>query len=352
METRQLTTVGGLLQESLASPMHGFDVLGSDSIDSLPTPDALRYGLFSLVTEEANPTLTFYTGSQSGTIYWPDGTTTVGLSGKNDKALTGISAGDSLTVQMDRPLKFGFRQISSTGDFNSFEVYWDGLTDTNNIELKDYGITRPMLQSMTNTLTNLDLRGNNITGDFPDGITVTNNIYIQDNSFTGSLPTFSNSMLRYQINGNEFRGDIPDISSSITIQSFLCYNQNDGVLKRRPNVRVMLTGTIPDLSGCTNLSFYHVGAGPSWVNGFKNDLDVASDFDVSVNLAKFFASNCQLSTADVDKILAAFAAKAGTFTNPTTIDLSGTNGFPTATGLADKQTLEANGWTVKLPAQD
>jgi hypothetical protein len=330
--------------------MHGFDVLGSDSIDSLPTPDALRYGLFSFVAQEDDPTVEFRTGGQSNLIYWPDGVSS-GVGALNSRALTGITAGDELTVQMQEPLKFGFKGIAATGGLGDVEVYWDGLTACNNIELKDYGLTRPILSSMTNTLTNFDLRGNKVTGDFPDGITVTNNLYIQDNKFTGSLPTFSNSMIRYQVNGNEFRGDIPDISGSTNLQSFLCYNQNDGVLKRRPNVRVMLTGTIPDLSGCTSLTFYHVGAGPSWVNGFKNDLDVASDFDVGVDLEKFFASNCQLSTADVDKVLSAFAAKAGTFTNPNTIDLSGTNGFPTATGLADKQTLEANGWTVKLPAQ-
>jgi hypothetical protein len=41
MVTEQLTVVGGLLQESLASPMHGFDALGSDSI-----PIALRLVFF------------------------------------------------------------------------------------------------------------------------------------------------------------------------------------------------------------------------------------------------------------------------------------------------------------------
>jgi hypothetical protein len=350
METRQLTTVGGLLQESLASPMHGFDVLGSDSIDSLPTPDPLRYGFFSFIAQVDNPTVSFNTGTQSNTIYWPDGTTT-GVSASNSKTLTGITAGDALTVQLAEPLKFGLSNITATGGLGNCEVFWEGITSTTNVDLSNLGLTRPILNSMTNTMTNFDLRGNNVGGDFPDGITVTNNLYIQDNRFTGSLPTFSNGMIRYQVNGNEFRGDIPDISNSTSIRSFLCYDQNDGVLKRRPNIRTMLTGTIPDLSGCTNLTFYHVGAGPSWVNGFKNDFSVASDFDVAVKLEKFFASNCQLSTADVDKILAAFAAKAGTFTNPTTIDLSGTNGFPTATGLADKQTLEANGWAVKLPAQ-
>jgi len=349
MVTEQLTVVGGLLQESLASPMHGFDALGSDSIDSLPTPDSLRYGLFSFVAQADNPTVSFQTGVQTNTIYWPDGQFT-GTGASNSRTLIGITTGDALTVQLEKPLKFGFKNIQSTGGLGDFEVFWEALVDSTNIELRDYGITRPILNSMTNTLSNLDLRGNNVSGDFPDGVTVTNNLYIQDNSFTGALPAFSNSMLRYQVNGNGFRGDIPDISASTTISSFLCYNQDDGVPETRPNVRVMLTGTIPDLSGCTALTFYHVGAGPAWQRGKKNQLSVASDFDVGVNLEKFFASNCQISTAGIDKILNKFAAKAGTFTNPTTIDLSGTNGYPTSTGLADRDTLVADGWTVELPA--
>ena len=111
----------------------------------------------------------------------------------------------------------------------------------------------------------------------------------------------------------------------------------------------MLTGTIPDLSSCTSLEFYHVGAGEPWNRGFKNDLSLASDFDVTNFLSRFYASNCQLSTAEVDKILNVFA-NAGTL-RPNIIDLSGTNGYPTATGLADKDTLVAAGWTVNLPAQ-
>ena len=67
-------------------------------------------------------------------------------------------------------------------------------------------------------------------------------------------------------------------------------------------------------------------------------------------LSRFYASNCQLSTAEIDKILNVFA-NAGT-TSPDIIDLSGSNGYPTAVGLADRDTLVAAGWTVRLPAID
>jgi hypothetical protein len=96
-----------------------------------------------------------------------------------------------------------------------------------------------------------------------------------------------------------------------------------------------------------HLTFYHVGAGEPWNRGFKNDLSLASDFDVTNILTRFYASNCQLSTAEVDKILNAFA-NAGT-TSPNIIDLSGTNGAPTSSGLADAASLVADGWDVNLP---
>jgi hypothetical protein len=92
-------------------------------------------------------------------------------------------------------------------------------------------------------------------------------------------------MDRYQVNDNKFRGEIPDISSSTSIKSFLVYNQSDNTLDNNRRAREMLTGTIPDLSGCTSLEFFHVGAGASWVRGFKNRLTVATDFDVPITLS-------------------------------------------------------------------
>jgi hypothetical protein len=232
---------------------------------------------------------------------------------------------------------------------NEFEVYWEGLTDASSIDIKDLGATRPILSSMDNTFSKLDLRGNSVSGDFPNDVTISDNLYIQGNKFSGGLPTFSNSMVRYQSNDNKFRGDIPDISASTSIRSFLVYNQRDDSLPRLPSSREMITGTIPDLSGCTSLEFFHVGAGSSWVDGFKNRFTIATDFDVPVTLSKFFASNCNISTEGVDKILLKFS-QAST-TSPNIIDLSGTNGYPTSAGLGYRDTLVSAGWTVNLPAQ-
>jgi hypothetical protein len=348
MESNELTEIGGLLKEAFTSSLNGFDDLGADYTDK-PSQTAVRRGLFSFQAQADNPTVSFSTGNQTNTFYFTGGFTSGVTGGSVSATLTGITEGTYITVQCAVPVKFGFSNISSTGGLgDKFEVYWDGLTDASSIDIKNLGATRPILSSMDNSFTKLDLRGNSISGDFPDGVTVSDNLYIQGNKFSGGLPTFSNSMDRYQVNDNKFRGEIPDISSSTSIKSFLVYNQSDNTLDNNRRAREMLTGTIPDLSGCTSLEFFHVGAGASWVRGFKNRLTVATDFDVPITLSKFFASNCNIPTEGVDKILLKFSQAATT--SPNIIDLSGTNGYPTVAGLGYRDTLVAAGWTVNLPA--
>jgi hypothetical protein len=349
METRELTQVGGLLKESLVSSLQGFDAIGSDSYDTLPAQDPVTYGLFSFVAQADNPTVSFNTGNQTNEWYFTGGFSAIVTGGAVTATLTGITAGTPITVSSQKAMINGFSNPTATGGLgDDFEVYWDGLVNTNRIIIKDLGATRPILSSMDNQFQIIDFRGNSIGGDFPNDVEVVANMYIQDNDFTGALPQFSNLMTRYQVNGNRFKGEIPDISASTSIRSFLAYNQSDDSLDNTTSAREMLTGTIPDLSGCTSLEFFHLGAGPAWARGFKNRLTVATDFDVPVTLSKFFASNCNLSTADVNKIL--FKFSSASTTSPNIIDLSGTNGYPTEEGLEYRDTLVAAGWTVNLPA--
>jgi len=349
MESNQLTEIGGLLKEAFTSSLNGFDDLGADYIDT-PTQTAVRRGLFSFQAQADSPTVSFSAGNQTNTFYFTGGFTSVTVGSSVSATLTGITEGTYITVQCDVPVKFGFSNISATGGLgDKFEVYWDGLTDASSIHIKDLGATRPILSSMDNTFSSLDLRGNSVSGDFPNDVTVSGNLYIQGNEFSGGLPAFSNSMVRYQANDNKFRGDMPDIGSSTSIRSFLVYNQRDDSLPRYQSSREMITGTIQDLSGCTSLEFFHVGAGASWVDGFKNRLTVASDFDVPVSLSKFFASNCNISQDGVDKILLKFSETATT--SPNIIDLSGTNGYPSDAGQSYANALISRGWTVELPAQ-
>ena len=351
MEAQQLTSVGGLMQDSLTSTVNGFEDLGAGVVDvnDLPTPDPLRFPLLTF-TAPASGTqhVGWATGDGSVTAYYGDGTS----NGNLGHTYTGLTPGEQMTISLSGQYRFGFTAGSSLKSLENLTFWWDGVADVNNLNLKNMGITRRMPASMGNgSMGTLNLEGNSIEGDFPRGIFCGYNTFIKNNRFTGNLPRISPTLIKkYQVQGNAFTGDIHDVSSCTQLESYLAYGQDDGkTYDRFNNPKIMLTGEIPNLSGCTALTFYHVGAGEPWNRGFKNDLSLASDFDVTNKLSRFYASNCRLSTAETDKILNVFA-NAGT-TSPNIIDISGTNGYPTSAGLADKDTLVAAGWTVNLPAQ-
>lgn len=360
METQQLTSVGGLLQDGLTSSVAGFEDVGSQVIDTndLPTPDALRYRLFSFTTSGAASESFSFTKGGSTTVYFGDGTSSNSsptISKTYDTS--SVPSGTIFSVVTDEPFNFGMDTgtgSNSIKNLNGLEFYWDTVTRTSNsLKLQDLGIDRPMPnwtdRSGNSSYGTFNLKGNSIPGRFPSNISATN-LFIQNNRFTGNLPSLAPIQKKYQIQGNAFEGDIHDLSSNTYIEAYLAYGQDDGNSHlRATNPKIMLTGEIPNLSGATSLTFYHVGAGSAWQRGFKNNLSLASDFDVTNILTRFYASNCQLSTAEIDKILNAFA-NAGT-TSPNIIDLSGSNGYPTSTGLADRDTLVSAGWTVNLPAQ-
>lgn len=346
METEQLTSVGGLLQDAMMSPLHGFNALGSDSADyPLPTPDPFRIPLLTFTAPASGNDTVSWNAGGNVVVHWGDGTSNTDLG----HTYTGLTPGEQVTISLESTYNFGFTANADLKSLENLTFWWDGVANTQNtLNLKNMGITRRMSPTMSNTYGTLNLEGNSIEGQFPPGITVNSNCFIKDNKLTGNLPAIGSNIKKYQVQGNAFVGDIHDISNYAQIEAYLAYGQDDGNTYSRVNPKIMLTGTIPDLSTCSSLEFYHVGAGEPWNRGFKNNLSLASDFDVTSDLSRFYASNCQLSTAEVDKILNAFA-NAGT-TSPNIIDLSGTNGYPTSVGLADKDTLVAAGWTVNLPA--
>jgi len=146
------------------------------------------------------------------------------------------------------------------------------------------------------------------------------------NKLTGSIPDLSaNTALTYfYCNDNQLTGSIPDLSANTALDYFDCnYNQ--------------LTGSIPDLSANTALTNFYC---------YTNKLTgVAAGFTVPATLSNFQAQDNQLPQAAIDVILAAFVAAGRTGTN--TLDIGGAgNSSPSATGLADKSTLQSRGWTV------
>jgi hypothetical protein len=360
METQQLTSVGGLMQHALTSPVNGFEDLGAGVVDvsDLPTPDPFRYRLFSFITSGAASESFSLTKGGSTTVYFGDGT-----SSSNSPTISktydtsSVPSGTVFSVTTDELFRFGFdtgNSSSSIQNLNGLEFYWDSLTSlSSNLKLENLGITQPMPKwnNGSNVLmSTVNLKGNSIPGKFPSNISAVN-LFIQENNFTGELPSVASGTKKYQVQGNAFEGSIHDLSSNTTIEAYLAYGQDDGnTYDRVNNPKIMLTGEIPNLSGATSLNFYHVGAGEPWNRGFKNDLSLASDFDVTNKLSRFYASNCQLSTAEIDKLLNAFANTSTI--SPNIIDISGSNGYPTPAGLADKDTLVASGWTINLPTLD
>ncbi len=314
-----------------------------------------RYRFLSFKAPATSFSLRFDSTNQATRVYWGDGTNVRISNSSPSHSYTNRTIGEQIMVELDQPLQNGINNVRLVDTSNQnidlagtdLQVFWESLTNPtlDYIQLKDLDICRSIDSTISNTLTTIDLRGNNISGDFPDNLSALTNMFIQDNNFEGKLPTVHIGIDRYQVNGNRFRGPLPNIGGTTALTSFLAYNQSDDRLPT--NDRVMLTGEICNLD-TTIVNFYHVGAGASWAQGFRNALTVASDFDVPTRMSKFYASNCTLSSDDVDQILTTFAAKAGTFLNPNIIDLSGNNGSPSSTGLAAKTTLESNGWTVNV----
>ena len=359
MESSQISLLSGPDLQTFGARSGAYGEVGAGLIDTdnLPTPDPFRLRLFSFVTSGADSESFSFTKGGPELVYFGDGTSGSGsASGVVSKTYdtSSVPAGSVFSVTTGGSFNFGVDTgdgASSIKNLNGLEFYWDAITfSSSNLKLQNLGINQPMPKwnnGVARHYQTFNLKGNSIPGAFPSNITSVN-VFIQGNKFTGELPAVDPRTKKYQVQGNAFEGSIHDISSNTNIEAYLAYGQDNGQTYSRIYPKIMLTGEIPNLSGATALTFYHVGAGEPWNRGFKNDLSLASDFDVTNKLSRFYASNCQLSTVEVDKILNAFA-NAGT-TSPNIIDISGSNGYPTSAGLADKDTLVAEGWTVNLPA--
>jgi hypothetical protein len=350
--------LGGFEDKAFGGTGSAFEDIGATSVDvgDLPTPDSFRRPLVAVtIPGNTSYTLTFNAGGNQPTVYWGDGSSTSTSSGVFTKTYNNTTPDDivygvyTAGGTVNGRWSFGF-DLSNFAPDVSYEFFWDALIKTSStLKLKDVIFDKPIpggTLGRSGTGTTINLENCQIPGPIDILHTGYSNLFIKNNKFTGPLPKLSSR--KYQVQNNRFSGELPDTTGKSLLESFLVYNQEDGNTYSRIYPKVMLTGRIRRLDVNPNLEFYHVGAGDAWQRGFKNQLTVDSDFAVAPALSKFFASNCQISTEGVDKILNAFASI--TTTNPITIDLSGTNGYPTAAGLADRDTLVAAGWTVNLPA--
>ena len=167
METEQLTSVGGLMQDSMVSPMHGFNALGSDSAeDPLPTPDPYRIPLLTFTAPSSGNDTVSWNAGGNAVVHWGDGTS----DSNKSHTYTGLTPGEQITISLESPYNFGFTANADMKDLENTTFWWDGVYSTSSLNLKNMGITRRMPQTMTRTMSLLNLECNKVTVEFPSGI--------------------------------------------------------------------------------------------------------------------------------------------------------------------------------------
>jgi hypothetical protein len=208
--------------------------------------------------------------------------------------------------------------------------------------------TNSLSGPLPNLNSNTDLRsfqcadqfgaGAGITGSIPnlDNNTALRNFFCHNNKLTGSIPSLSENILliNFFCFNNQLTGSIPNLSANTELSTFLCGNQT------LPN---KLTGSIPNLSNNNKLA---------WFECYTNQLTSFAGGSVSNTLGNFQAQDNQLTSTDVNAILAGFVAAGRTTGTPVVsgtciLNLGGAGNFrPTGQGVTDVTTLRNRGWTV------
>ena len=147
------------------------------------------------------------------------------------------------------------------------------------------------------------------------------------NDITALSGYAQNSILTdVQFFDNKVTGTLPSLSGLTNLQEFRCDTNQ-------------LTGSIPSLSGLTNLQIFRC---------YTNQLTSFAGGSVSNTLGQFEAENNQLNQSSINAILSALVAAGRTSANGACIlNLGGGfNASPTGQGITDKATLISRGWTI------
>lgn len=170
--------------------------------------------------------------------------------------------------------------------------------------------TTPIIFELTpvSRLTGFSLRGNSLTGTWPDLRNCVN------------LTAIDNAI-------NSLSGPLLDLRGNAALTSLNCRNN-------------LLSGSIPTLSA--NAALVQIFG---YANRFTG---VASGFAVTAALGDFEFNDCLLTQAAVDAILAAFVAAGRTSVAGTCVlNVGGTgNAAPSVAGAANAAILTGRGWTV------
>ncbi len=184
-----------------------------------------------------------------------------------------------------------------------------------------------------NGLTVFGINTNNFIEQTPKlwnaGLTELIYLSLYSNDFTSDMSEweFSNSLVSIFVQSNSLVGDVSGWIIPSSVVNVYIYGNN-------------FTG---------DLSSWELPASLNNLRVYGNNLNITGTF-VTATLLTFMAQDNGLSEADVDRVLADYAAVAGVaganldLSKDFVINLGGTNAPPSAAGLTDKATLEGFDW--------
>ncbi len=148
-----------------------------------------------------------------------------------------------------------------------------GLSALKFLRITGHGLTGGV-PALPASLTNLDLKGNALTGSIPDlsGLSNLEELTLSSNELTGGIPALPTGLLFLNLGSNQLSGAIPDLSGLTKLfQVDLTDNELTGGIPALPaSVQFLrligndMSGTIPDLRGVTALDNLHLSE-----NGFS-----------------------------------------------------------------------------------
>jgi len=201
-------------------------------------------------------------------------------------------------------LKPGFDNCPNLTYFYTYGSYIPG----------DFSSYFSTLSSRINlTYFNIGISHYSITGSLPPLTALTNlqNFSVYNSSMSGSLPVLPNSTATsttFRFDDNYFSGPIPPFGYLPNLALYYCFKQNGSI---------KINGTIPSLSGCTNLNTF-------WV--YINQLSGFNLNPVPKTLKSFDAHNNYFTLTGVYYCLSAFATMVSQYnTLSGTINLGGPN---------------------------
>lgn len=190
------------------------------------------------------------------------------------------------------------QDIGGTIDIRKF-------TNLTSLNFAQFGLTALTGDVTDKDLTYVNLSGNSISKHltrFPFD-SVMEEFIITDNDFFGRIERIPSTMKFIDVSENLINGAIPALQGNTVIEKFIAqrtdlYNSPESYAPNEFGRRSVLTGNVPNLEGCTNLTHFDVSG-----NGLRG-IDI--NFQVPTSIVHFDVSNNSLTLNTIKLILRAF----------------------------------------------